>query len=67
MNRQAEEQSAMAVYRVACDMERAGFDACSRHANILSMLRTINMRDSWEIQDRMRYIAGRIIAGEYAK
>jgi hypothetical protein len=65
-NRQKDEQIAMAIYKEACEMEIAGFDSCSRHANILAMLRAAPA-GSWEIEDRMRYISGRIISGEYAK
>ena len=61
------ERAALAIYRCAYEMELAGFDGCSRHANCLMMMVGWARNGSWFAYDRARYIASRIIAGEYQK
>ncbi len=54
------------IYRAACEMEKAGFDECSRHANILLMLvGLVSKTGSAATAEKVRYLAERIIEGDY--
>ena len=59
------ERAALAIYRCANEMELAGFDGCSRYANCLMMMVGWARNGSWFAYARARYMAGRIIEGEY--
>lgn len=66
-NHEQDERAALAIYKTAYEMELAGFDSCSRHANVLLMMSGWAACGSWFAEEKCRYLAARILAGDYQK